>query len=145
MANLIEDVFGGIAHIMEHAAQYGGDPTRIGVTGDSAGGHLVGGGVAHDQHDRLARVRQDAGRLRVHADVSAEGQDGRAGPRRDAKAIKAAAPSYGVFGAALLNAYSDDPAPDQSWKEAIAPLSHIPRGNRAVGAAVPDARHERSG
>src|SRR5215471_2355131 len=40
MADLIDDVFGGIAHIMEHAAQYGGDPTRIGVTGDSAGGHL---------------------------------------------------------------------------------------------------------
>jgi pimeloyl-ACP methyl ester carboxylesterase len=42
------------------------------------------------------------------------------------KAIKAAAPSYGVFGAAMLNAYSDNPAADQSWKEAIAPLGHIP-------------------
>src|SRR5262249_2231953 len=42
------------------------------------------------------------------------------------KAIKAAAPSYGVFSAAMLNAYSNDPAADQSWKEAIAPLSHIP-------------------
>jgi acetyl esterase/lipase len=41
MANLIEDVFGGIAHVIEHAAEYGGDPTRIGVTGDSAGGHLA--------------------------------------------------------------------------------------------------------
>jgi len=40
MANIIEDVFGAIAHIMEHAAEYGGDPTRIGLTGDSAGGHL---------------------------------------------------------------------------------------------------------
>ena len=40
MAYLIEDVFGGIAHIMEHAAEYGGDPTKIGITGDSAGGHL---------------------------------------------------------------------------------------------------------
>ena len=29
MANLIEDVFGGIAHIMEHAAEYGGDPTAL--------------------------------------------------------------------------------------------------------------------
>ena len=28
MANLIEDVFGGIAHIIEHATEYGGDPTR---------------------------------------------------------------------------------------------------------------------
>ena len=26
----------------------------------------------------------------------------------------------------MLNAYSDNPAADQSWKEAIAPLSHIP-------------------
>ncbi len=42
------------------------------------------------------------------------------------KAIKAAAPSYGVFSAAQLNTYSDDHAADQSWKEAIAPLSHIP-------------------
>ena len=40
MPQLIENVFGAIAHIMEHAAEYGGDPTRIGVTGDSAGGHL---------------------------------------------------------------------------------------------------------
>ena len=41
MADLIDDVFGGIAHIAEHASEYGGDPTRIGVTGDSAGGHLA--------------------------------------------------------------------------------------------------------
>ena len=49
MADLIDDVFGGIAHIMEHAPQYGGDPTRIGVTGDSAGGHLAAVGVADDR------------------------------------------------------------------------------------------------
>src|SRR6185503_1635506 len=42
------------------------------------------------------------------------------------KAIKAAAPSYGVFSAATLDPYSSDPAADQSWKEAIAPVSHIP-------------------
>ena len=40
MANLIEDVFGAIAHIQAHAREYGGDPARIAVTGDSAGGHL---------------------------------------------------------------------------------------------------------
>ena len=50
------------------------------------------------------------------------------------KAIKAAAPSYGVFGAAQLNTYSDDPAADQTWKDAIAPLSHIPP---ATERAVP--------
>ena len=40
MYQIIEDVYGAIAHIMEHAAEYGGDPTRIFITGDSAGGHL---------------------------------------------------------------------------------------------------------
>ncbi len=40
MYQIIEDVYGAIAHIMEHAAEYGGDATRLFVTGDSAGGHL---------------------------------------------------------------------------------------------------------
>ena len=41
-------------------------------------------------------------------------------------AIKAAAPSYGVFRPARLNLYTDDPAANDSWKDAIAPLAHIP-------------------
>jgi pimeloyl-ACP methyl ester carboxylesterase len=40
--------------------------------------------------------------------------------------IKAAAPSYGVFSPARLNPYSDNPAADDTWKQAIAPLQHIP-------------------
>ena len=48
-------------------------------------------------------------------------------------AIKAAAPSYGVFSAASLNHYSDNPVADATWKDAIAPLSHIPpAATRAV-------------
>jgi len=48
-------------------------------------------------------------------------------------AVKAAAPSYGVFRAARLNPFTDDPAADDSWKQAIAPLSHIPAAKeRAV-------------
>ena len=59
------------------------------------------------------------------------------------KAIKAAAPSYGVFGGALLNPYSEEHATDQAWKDAIAPLAPHPGGDRAIRAAVPHARHER--
>jgi acetyl esterase/lipase len=40
MADLMGDVYGAIAHIMEHASEYGGDASRILLTGDSAGGHL---------------------------------------------------------------------------------------------------------
>jgi dienelactone hydrolase len=42
------------------------------------------------------------------------------------KSIRAAAPSYGVFGGNLLNHYSEDPSANESWKNAIAPLSNIP-------------------
>jgi acetyl esterase len=38
---IIEDVFGGLLWVKEHIAEYGGDPKRVAVTGDSAGGHLT--------------------------------------------------------------------------------------------------------
>jgi len=37
---IVEDVFGSLLWIKYHIAEYGGDPNRIGITGDSAGGHL---------------------------------------------------------------------------------------------------------
>ncbi|MCP5145270.1 MAG: alpha/beta hydrolase [Gammaproteobacteria bacterium] len=126
MADIIGDVFGAIAHVMEHAAEYGGDPTRIGVTGDSAGGHLSAAAslmieqIGERGFGRLPGVFEfrptyvPAGK--TVAQVRAEMLD----------AIKAAAPSYGVFGPALLNHYSEDPAATDTWKQAIAPLSHIP-------------------
>ena len=41
MNEIVEDVFGGLLWVKAHIAEYGGDPTRIAVTGDSAGGHLA--------------------------------------------------------------------------------------------------------
>ena len=38
--DIIEDALGGILWVKEHIAEYQGDPARIAVTGDSAGGHL---------------------------------------------------------------------------------------------------------
>jgi len=37
---IVEDVFGGVLWVKEHIADYGGDPTEVAITGDSAGGHL---------------------------------------------------------------------------------------------------------
>ena len=127
MANLIEDVYGGIAHIMEHAAQYGGDPTRIGVTGDSAGGHLSAAASLMTNMIGARGFGKTAGVFEFMPSYLPKGKTVEQVRAEMSAAIKAAAPSYGVFSAAQLNTYSDDPAADQSWKEAIAPLEpHSP-------------------
>jgi len=133
MANLIEDVFGGIAHIMEHASQYGGDASRIGVTGDSAGGHLAAvaslmphrigsGGFGRTQgvfQFKPTYMPKDKSIERVRDEMLT--------------AIKAGAPSYGVFSPTPLATYSDEFPNDLAWKEAVAPLRHIPPASeRAV-------------
>ena len=126
MANLIEDVFGGIAHIMEHAAQYGGDPARIGVTGDSAGGHLSAAASLMTNMIGSRGFGKTPGVFEFMPTYLPKGKTAEQVRDEMLKAIKAAAPSYGVFGGALLNPYSDEHATDQAWKDAIAPLAHIP-------------------
>ena len=124
MANLIEDVFGAIAHIMEHARGYGGDPSRIGVTGDSAGGHLSasasilidkigsnGFGVTEGVYEFLPSYLPKGKSVEEVRNEMLTG-------------IKAAAPSYGVFASGVLSRFQRGlPA---AAAEAIAPQSHIP-------------------
>ncbi|NGO40584.1 alpha/beta hydrolase fold domain-containing protein [Limisphaera ngatamarikiensis] len=38
---IVEDVRHALQHVYEHAAEYGVDPRRLGVTGGSSGGHLA--------------------------------------------------------------------------------------------------------
>lgn len=134
MADLIDDVFGGIAHIMEHAAQYGGDPTRVGVTGDSAGGHLSAAASLMTNMIGSRGFGKTPGVFEFMPSYLPKGKTVEQVRDEMTKAIKAAAPSYGVFSGAQLNAYTDNPAADQTWKDAIAPLSHIPL---ATDRAVP--------
>jgi acetyl esterase/lipase len=134
MANLIEDVFGGIAHIMEHATEYGADPTRVGVTGDSAGGHLAAVASLMPNMIGSRGFGKWPGVFEFMPSYLPKGKA--AGQIRDEmlKAVKAAAPSYGGFSAARLNPYSDEHVDDQAWKNAVAPLSHIPS---ATARSVP--------
>lgn len=133
MANLIEDVFGGIAHIVEHAAQYGGDPTRIGITGDSAGGHLSAAASLMPNMIGSRGFGTTPGVFEFTPSYIPQGRTVEQVRDQLTAAIKAAAPSYGVFSAARLNPYSEAHAKDQAWKDAIAPLSHIPKASeRAV-------------
>jgi acetyl esterase len=126
MANLIEDVYGAIAHIQEHAAEYGADPTRIAVTGDSAGGHLSAAAI--NLADKIGKggFGKAAGVFEFLPTYLPKGKTVEQVKTAMVAAIRVAAPSYGVFGGSLLNHYSDDPAANDQWKDAIAPQSNIP-------------------
>jgi acetyl esterase len=133
MANIIEDVFGAIAHIMEHAAEYGGDPTRIGLTGDSAGGHLSAAASLMPNMIGKGGFGKTTGVFEFMPSYLPKNKTPEQVRLEMMAAIKAAAPSYGVFGGDLLNPYSNDPAVNDSWKQAISPLSNIPKASeRAV-------------
>ncbi len=133
MADIVDDVFGAIAHIMEHAKEYGGDPTRIGLTGDSAGGHLSA--LVADAANKIGTggFGKTKGVFEFMPSYVPKNKSVNELRSEMMAAIKAAAPSYGVFSGNLLNTYSDDPSADESWKEAIAPMSNIPDASeRAV-------------
>ena len=126
MANLIEDVFGGIAHIMEHAKQYGADPARIGVTGDSAGGHLAAAVSLMTNMVGSRGFGKTPGVFEFMPTYLPKGKSAEQVRDEMLIAIKAAAPSYGVFGGKLLSTYSEEHVADEAWRDAIAPLGHIP-------------------
>jgi acetyl esterase len=133
MANIIEDVYGAVAHIMEHAAEYGGDPTRIVLTGDSAGGHLSAAAslMANMIGDR--GFGKEAGVFEFKPSYLPKGKTVADVRKEMLAAIKASAPSYGVFDGPFLVHHSEDPKADDSWNAAIMPLKHIPKASeRAV-------------
>lgn len=133
MADLIGDVYGAIAHIMEHAAEYGGDPTRIALTGDSAGGHLSA--AAANMPDRIGAggFGKAPGVFEFMPSYIPKDKTIEAVRGEITSAIRATAPSYGVFGGDLLKHYSDNLAADDKWQGAISPIAHIPdAAERAV-------------
>jgi acetyl esterase/lipase len=131
MANLIEDVFGGLAHIQEHSKEYGGDGSRIAVTGDSAGGHLsaVASLMPNMIGDGGFGVKESVYEFKpsyIPAGKSA------ADVRKDLmSAIKAAAPSYGVFGGQMMAGVLRGQS--EAVVRAVSPQDHIPTAkDRAV-------------
>lgn len=128
MHKLIEDVFGAIAHIQEHAVRYGGDPTRIAVTGDSAGGHLAeaaatlspligdgGFGVSNGVYQYMPTYLP---KRKSVVDVKNE----------ITNAIKAVAPSYGPSDAADFKTFLEQT--DQGYWDAISPIKHVANVNK---------------
>lgn len=131
MPDLIEDVFGAIAHIMEHAAEYGGDPTRIAVTGDSAGGHLSA--VAGTMPNKIGDggFGKTQGVYEFMPSYMPKGKTVEQVRKEMMAAIQAAAPSYGVFDVESLGRFVEGANANEA--ASVAPISNIPNvSERAI-------------
>jgi len=133
MADLIEDVYGAIAHVQEHATEYGGDPSRIAVTGDSAGGHLSA--AAADMTDMIGDggFGAEPGVYQYRPTYVPEGKTLAQVRAALSQAIRAAAPSYGVFSVEALagaNERLGGPPLSADAVRAIAPIAHVPAASR---------------
>jgi acetyl esterase/lipase len=128
MANLIEDVFGAIAHIMEHAIEYGGDASRIGVTGDSAGGHLSASASILIEKIGSAGFGKTDGVYQFKPTYLPQGKSAEDVRDEMLASIKAAAPSYGVFTAESLSGFLRGMSPAAA--AATAPQGHIPEASK---------------
>ena len=106
MHQLIEDCYGAILHIQEHAAEYGINPKKIAVTGDSAGGHLSACMI-----DMVERIGDGGfgvqpGVYQYLPTYMPQGWSA-AKAKKSLRAIKVAAPSYGVFDLGTLVRFAD--------------------------------------
>jgi acetyl esterase len=128
MADLIDDVYGAIAHIMEHAEEYGGDPERIAVTGDSAGGHLSAAVATMADMIGSKGFGETPGVFEYMPSYMPEGKSVEQVRGEMMSAIQAAAPSYGVFafeGSEMLEFLNMTDA-DPAALRAISPINNIP-------------------
>ena len=95
MNEIVGDVFGAVIWVKEHIKAYKGDPSRIAVTGDSAGGHLaemvVTGG------DNLGSEGLSKTSLSFIPTYLPKGKTAEDIKKKNGLAVQAAMISYGVF------------------------------------------------
>lgn len=127
MAQLIEDCYGAILHIQEHASGYGLDPRRLAVTGDSAGGHLCTSVANMIERVGDGGFGRTEGVYEYMPTYMPAGMSVKKA-RRSLKAIKAVAPNYGIFDVENIKRFVRDLPEDGQL--AVAPIANIPSPSR---------------
>ncbi len=92
---IVEDAMGSLLWVKEHISQYKGDPKRVAVTGDSAGGHLASMVVLNG---RKLETDGFAGKtLGFRPTYLPKGKTAEKIARRDGLRVQAAVISYAAF------------------------------------------------
>ena len=125
MHKLIEDVFGAIAHIQEQASQYGADPTRIAVTGDSAGGHLSESAATLSSLIGDGGFGKSEGVYQYMPTYMPKRKSVDQVKKEITNAVKAVAPSYGPSEASDFKMFLEQTDNKGYW-DAISPIKHVP-------------------
>lgn len=127
---IIDDVYGALAHISEHAKQYSADATKIFVTGDSAGGHLAAASIDFVERIGAGGFGKTAGIYEFMPTYLPKGKSAKQFKQEMLTAIKGAVPSYAVFAFSSLHRYLKE---DEDAIRAVTPNLHIPNiSQRAV-------------
>ncbi len=124
MANIIEDVYGAILHIQDHAKEYGINPAKIAVTGDSAGGHLAAAAINMVNKIGDGGFGVKEGVYEYKPTYMPKGKSIEQARKELTEAIKVSAPSYGVFDGNSLRRFVGGNNDEQV--KAIAPMDNIP-------------------
>lgn len=123
MDQLIGDCYGAILHIIEHASDYGLNPKKLAVTGDSAGGHLCASVANMIELVGDGGFGRTAGVYEFLPTYMPEGMTVKKA-RKALMAIKAVAPNYGIFSADNIKNFVRD-LPEEG-QNAVAPICNIP-------------------
>lgn len=95
MNQIIEDVFGGLLWVKDHISAYGGDPKRIAITGDSAGGQMTA--MILTRGRQLESDGFDGPSLGFKPSYLPAGKTAEQVAREDGLKVQAAVVSYGAF------------------------------------------------
>lgn len=95
MNEIIDDAFGAVLWVKENVAKYKGDPTKIILTGDSAGGHLAMMAVLQGQN--LETDGFSGNTLGFNPSYLPTGKTAEDIAKNNGLSVQAAMLSYGVF------------------------------------------------
>ena len=127
MYQIIEDVYGAIAHIMEHASEYGGDASRLFITGDSAGGHLAASAINFADFIGEGGFGTSPGIYEFRPTYIPAGKSVDRLRSEIGKALLAAVPTYPVLTENVLMAFYKT---DADKLNHVTPIDFIPRASK---------------